>query len=204
MKSRKFLFSAFVVSTLLTCHAQARSASKSPVGIGPAADPSASAANANYIIEPSDTLTVSVWKQPSLSGELLVRPDGKISMPLLGDVKASGATPMQLASQISDKLQKFVRDTEVSVVVSQIHKSFVYVLGEVGKKGPVEMVPEMSFLQAISSAGGLTDFAKKNKIYILRKVAGREQRIAMNYKKALSGDASCNPTLLPGDTIVVP
>jgi polysaccharide export outer membrane protein len=165
------------------------------------ADPSAGAAKEKYIIRPSDMLTVSVWKQPSLSGALLVRPDGKISMPLLGDIEASGTTPMQLSAQISNKLQKFVRDPEVSVVVSQIHKSFVYVLGEVGKRGPVQMTPGMTILQAISSAGGLTEFAKKKKIYILR---GKGQRIPVNYKKALKGDANFNLTLLPGDTIVVP
>lgn len=203
MKSRTLICLIFALSPLV-CLAQTRGTNKGPGGANSAADPSTGAAGANYIIEPSDTLTVSVWKQPGLSGVLLVRPDGKISMPLLGDIEASGATPMQLAAQISDKLQKFIRDPEVSVVVSQIHKSFVYVLGEVGKKGPVDMDPGMSLLQAISSAGGLTDFAKKNKIYILRKVTGKEQRIPVDYKKALNGDASYNLTLLPGDTIVVP
>ncbi len=203
MRSRTVFFLALAISTL-ACHAQARSASKAPVGPDPAADTAAGANNATYIIEPSDMLTVSVWKQPNLSGALLVRPDGKISMPLLGDIEASGVTPMHLAARISGKLKKFITDPEVSVVVAQIHKSYVYVLGEVGKRGPVEMVPDMTFLEAISSAGGLTDFAKKSKIYILRKTGGKDQRIPLKYKKALAGDASYNPTLLPGDTIVVP
>ncbi len=200
MKFRTILFLAVAISAMACC-AQASTARKASSGSHPAADPSTGAAKEKYIIQPSDMLTVSVWKQPSLSGALLVRPDGKISMPLLGDIKASGTTPMQLSAQISSKLQKFIRDPEVSVVVSQIHKSFVYVLGEVGKRGPVQMTPGMTILQALSSAGGLTEFAKKKKIYILR---GKGQRIPVNYKKALKGDASFNLTLLPGDTIVVP
>jgi polysaccharide biosynthesis/export protein len=203
MKSRAILFLGLAISTL-ACHAQARSASQAPVTPDAAAGSAAGASNDTYIIEPSDMLTVSVWKQPNLSGALLVRPDGKISMPLLGDIEASGATPMRLAARISDKLKKFITDPDVSVVVSQIHKSYVYVLGEVGKRGPVEMAPDMTFLQAISSAGGLTDFAKKSKIYILRKTGGKDQRIPLQYKKALEGDARYNPTLVPGDTIVVP
>lgn len=200
MKYRIVLFFAFALSTM-TCSAQPSSAKKAPGSPDPTANAPAGTDKDKYIIEPSDTLTVSVWRQPTLSGALLVRPDGKISMPLLGDIQASGTTPMQLASQISNKLQKFVRDPDVSVVVTGLHKSFVYVLGEVGKKGPVQMEPGMTLLQAISSAGGLTDFAKKNKIYILRE---QGQRIPVTYKKALKGDAAYNLALLPGDTIVVP
>jgi len=200
MKYDIVLFFAFALSTM-TCSAQPSSAKKVSGSPDPTANAPADTGKDKYIIEPSDTLTVSVWRQPTLSGALLVRPDGNISMPLLGDIKAAGTTPMQLASQISNNLQKFVRDPDVSVVVSGLHKSFVYVLGEVGKKGPVQMEPGMTLLQAISSAGGLTDFAKKNKIYILR---GKGQRIPVTYKKALKGDAAYNLTLLPGDTIVVP
>ena len=117
-------------------------------------------------------LTVTVWKEPTLSGTLLVRPDGMISVALLGDVQASGMTPLQLADQIATKLKKYIQDPNVSVVISQIHSKVVYLLGEVGKKGPVEMTPGMTLLQAIASAGGLTDFANAKKIYILRDEAG--------------------------------
>lgn len=158
----------------------------------------------SYIIGSSDVLKITVWKDTTLSGDLLVRPDGKISMPLLGDIPAAGQKPMQLATQITNQLKKFMKDPEVSVVVSKIHDNYVYLLGEVGKKGPVVMTPDMTLLEAISSGGGVTDYANKKKIYILRTVDGKQQRLPVNYKKALSGDATFNLALVPGDTIVVP
>lgn len=194
----------------LLCPAQSQkpdnsTANTPAAGSTPAATAqSGSGANDSYVIGSSDVLNVTVWKQATLSGPLLVRPDGKISMPLLGDVQAAGLKPMQLASQISDKLKKFIKDPEVSVVVTTVHNDYVYLLGEVGKKGPVVMTPGMTLLQAISSGGGLTDFANKGKIYILRTVDGKQNRIPVNYKKALKGDASYDVPLQPGDTIVVP
>jgi polysaccharide export outer membrane protein len=171
----------------------------------PAADiPAAGAAVESYVIGPSDVLTITVWKEPTLSGTILVRPDGMISLALLGDVQASGMTPLQLADQISTKLKKYIQDPIVSVVISQIHSKVVYLLGEVQKKGPVEMTPGMTLLEAISSAGGLTDFANKKKIYILRGEGGTHQRIPVHYKEALKGDSTLNILLKPGDTIVVP
>lgn len=205
MKLRE-LFFTFLISTLC-CSAQSREASKGLSSAAPASsDPAArpAAMDDSYIIAASDVLTVTVWKQPTLSGSLLVRPDGKISMPLLGDVQASGQKPMRLAAQITEELKRFMRDPEVSVVVSKIHNNYVYLLGEVGKKGPVVMTPGMTLLEAISSAGGLTDYAKKNKIYILRKVDGKDHKLPVNFKKALKGDADFNVTLTPGDTIIVP
>ena len=169
-----------------------------------AGTPAAAASDDSYIIGSSDTLNVTVWKQSTLSGPLLVRPDGKISMPLLGDVQASGLKPMELAAQIADKLKKFIKDPQVSVVVTSVHFNYVYLLGEVGKKGPVVLTPNMTLLEAVSSGGGLTDFANKKKIYILRTVGGKQQRIPVDYKKALKGDESYNVSLQAGDTIVVP
>jgi polysaccharide export outer membrane protein len=160
----------------------------------PAATPGLTADS--YVIGAADVLTVTVWKEPTLSGSILVRPDGMISLSLLGDV--------QLADQISTKLKKYIQDPNVSVVVSQIHSKVVYMLGEVSKKGPVEMAPGMTLLEAISSAGGLTDFANKKKIYILRTESGSQQRIPVRYKEALKGDGTLNLPLKPGDTIVVP
>lgn len=162
------------------------------------------AASDTYVIGPADVLNITVWKEPTLSGNMLVRPDGMVSLALLGDVQASGLTPTQLADQISTKLKKYIQDPNVSVVVSQIHSKVVYMLGEVVKRGPVDMTPGMTLLEAISSAGGLTDFANKNKIYILRNEAGTQQKIPVKYKKALNGDGTLNVVLKPGDTIVVP
>lgn len=202
MKLRNLFF--FILFALaLHCRAQSKEDISAP---GRDVNPVTNVSDdkSSYIIGLSDVLTVTVWKQPTLSGALLVRPDGKISMPLLGDIQASGLKPMQLAAQISEMLKKYMRDPEVSVVVSQIHHNFVYLLGEVGKKGPVTMTPDMTLLDAIASAGGLTDFAKKKKIYVLRNQAGKQRKIPVNYKKALDGDAHFNLALIPGDTIVVP
>ena len=149
-------------------------------------------------------LTITVWKEPTLSGTILVRPDGMISLALLGDVQASGLTPLQLADQIATKLKKYIQGPNVSVVVTQIHSKLVYLLGEVVKRGPVEMTPRMTLLEAVSSASGLTDFANTKKMYILRNENGTQQKIPVNYKQALKGDLASNVVLRPGDTIVVP
>ena len=157
-----------------------------------------------YVIGASDTLTISVWKEPTLTGNLLVRPDGMVSMPLLGDVQASGLTTLQLSTLIQEKLKKFIQDPNVSVVLTQIHSKVIYLLGEVARKGPVEMTPNMTLLEAISSAGGLTDYANAKRIYILRRESGAQQKIPAHYKEALKGDYALNVLLRPGDTIVVP
>jgi polysaccharide export outer membrane protein len=109
-----------------------------------------------------------------------------------------------LADQISAKLKKYIQDPNVSVVVSQIHSKVVYLLGEVVKRGPVEMTHEMTVLEAIASAGGLTDFANTKKIYILRNENGLHETIPVHYKQALKGAGTLNLVLRPGDTIVVP
>lgn len=202
MMKSSLLFSLLVIVSQL-CPAQDKGpavAIDSPAGASAAAGISDPA----YVIGPSDVLTITVWKDSTLSGERLVRPDGKISMPLLGDIQGAGSKPMDLAAQIGEKLKKFMKDPQVSVVVSQIHHQFVYLLGEVGKRGPVEMPPGMTFLEAISSGGGLTDYAKKSKIYILRTVNGKQEKIRVDYKKALNGQSGFNIVLTPGDTIVVP
>ncbi len=174
-------------------------------GAEPQAQAAAGASSSTYVIGASDVLTVTVWREPTLSGSNLVRPDGMISLPLLGDVRASGLTPLELADQIAQKLKKFYQDPQVSVVVTQIHSKMVFLLGEVNKKGPVEITPGMTLLEAISSAGGLTDFANSRKMYILRnQEKGSQLRIPIHYKDALKGDANANIALKPGDTIVVP
>lgn len=177
-------------------------AGATPQPVGAAAD---AAASSEYIIGASDVLTVTVWREPTLSGQILVRPDGMISLALLGDVRASGLTPLELANQISQKLKKYYQDPKVSVVVTQIHSKLVFLIGEVNKKGPVEMTSGMTLLEAISSAGGLTDFANSKKIYILRNQGkGSQVRIPIRYKEALKGNSNFNLALQPGDTIVIP
>jgi polysaccharide export outer membrane protein len=127
-----------------------------------------------------------------------------VSVPLLGDVQASGMTPLQLADQISTKLKKYIQDPNVSVVLTQINSKKVYLLGEVAKKGPMEMTPGMTLLEAIASAGGLTDYANTKKMYILRDGAGKHEKIPVHYKEALKGNSELNLILKSGDTIVVP
>jgi polysaccharide export outer membrane protein len=202
---------AFVVLVpALFCPAQDAktvSGSSLPAAMTPAPASTPGAAphvDENYIIGPLDVLTVNVWKEQALSSNVLVRPDGMISMSLIGDVQASNLTPLQLADQISDKLKKYIQSPNVTVVIAQIHSKVVYLLGEVGKKGPIEMAPGMTLLEAISSAGGPTDFANTKKMYILRKEGGKPLKIPVRYKQALKGDQSYNVLLKPDDTIVVP
>jgi polysaccharide export outer membrane protein len=224
MKPGSLLMVAFLAPALF-CHAQDQPAAGQPAAqntAAPAAEPAAApsaldsakpaapgaAAQApagnSYVIGASDVITVTVFKEPTLSGSLLVRPDGMISVPLLGDVKASGKTPLQLADEIAVALKKYVQDPNVSIVLSQSNSKIIYLIGEVGKPGPIGMTPGMTMLQAIATTGGLTEFANAKKIYILRTVDGRQQKIPVRYKQALQGDAALNLTLNPGDTIVVP
>jgi polysaccharide export outer membrane protein len=158
----------------------------------------------SYVIDSSDVITVTVFKEPTLSGSLLVRPDGMISMPLLGDIRASGKTPVQLADEISTKLKKYIQDPNVTVVLGQMNSKKVYLMGEIGRTGPVEMTPGMTMLEAIATAGGLGPYANAKRIYILRNEGGKQQKIPVQYKKALKGDGTLNLILHPGDTIVVP
>jgi polysaccharide export outer membrane protein len=165
---------------------------------------SAEALPDSYKIGSADVLTITVWKELTLTGSYLVRPDGMISMPLLGDVEASSLTPQQLAGELEEKLKKYIQSPNVTVQISQIHSKVVYLLGEVAKKGPIDMSPGMTLLQAIASAGGLTDYANAKKIYVLRNDAGKQVKIPAHYKEALKGESSASLLLRPGDTIVVP
>jgi polysaccharide biosynthesis/export protein len=159
---------------------------------------------ATYVIGAEDGLQVTVWKDPTLSGTFPVRPDGMISLTLVGDVQAAGLTPMQLTANLTEKLKKYIQDPIVSVVVVAVNSKRVFVVGEVGKVGPMAMTPGMTPLQAIATAGGLTPFAHGSKIYILRGEPGKQKQLPFDYKKALKGDAQQQISLQPGDTIVVP
>jgi polysaccharide biosynthesis/export protein len=158
----------------------------------------------DYIIGADDTLHISVWKEPDMSVALPVRPDGKISMPLLDDVQAAGMTPMQLGISIRDKLKKYIADPRVTVVVTAMNSQRIYVLGEVLHSGPMGLLPGMTILQALSTAG-FTQFANLKAIYLLRTQDGKQTKIPFNYKEAIKGRGDQqNLTLKPGDTLVVP
>lgn len=161
----------------------------------------------SYIIGPEDSLQVTVWKEPGISGTFPVRPDGMISLSLVGDLPASGLTPMELGKSIGEHLKKLIKDPNVTVTVLAVHPKQVFLLGEVLHVGPVVLVPGMSPLQAISAAGGLTPYANAKKIYILRAQKGggpQKDKIPFDYKKAIRDGNQQGVTLLPGDTIVIP
>lgn len=159
----------------------------------------------SYVIGPEDMLSIGVWKEPDFSSTVPVRPDGRISMPLLGDVEAAGRTPGQLAQDLTVKLKKYIDDPRVTVVVTAINSKRVYILGEVNHPGTMNLSPNMTVLQAISAAGGPTAYANTKKISILRTEQGKQVKYPFNYKEVVKGnDQAQNILLQSGDTIVVP
>jgi polysaccharide export outer membrane protein len=158
--------------------------------------------NASYVIGPDDVLAINVWKEPELTGSIPVRADGMISLPLLNDVQAAGLTPMQLSASLTDKLKKYVADPRVNVTVTAMNSQRIYVTGEVTRPGTMTLLPGMTVLQALASAG-FTPFANTKAIYILRSENSKQTRIPVNYKKLIRGQEA-GPELKPGDTIVVP
>jgi polysaccharide export outer membrane protein len=162
-------------------------------------------ADPNYVIGPQDVIDISVWKEPDLSRTVPVRPDGKISLPLLNDVQAAGLTPSQLASQLTTNLEKYLTGPQVTVMVAQINSKRIYILGEVNHAGLLNLLPDMTVLQALSNAGGFTPFANSKKIYVLRQRNGKQDKIFVNYKDVITGkDPAQNIILQAGDTVVVP
>lgn len=160
--------------------------------------------DASYVIGPMDTIEVNVFNEPKFSGSLPVRPDGMISITLLGDIPASGMTPMQLSAEIASRLKKLITDPSVTVSVLSINSKRIYLVGEVGKVGPMQMTPGMTPLQAISTAGGPGPYANTKHVYILRNVNGKQQKIPFDYRKAVKSGDMQGVTLVSGDTIVIP
>ena len=173
--------------------------------VAPAASSPVAPNDPDYKIGPQDVLTITVWKEPDVSREVPVRPDGKISLPLLNDVDAAGLTPMQLASSLTESLKKFISSPQVTVMVKEINSRRVYVIGEVVRAGTFPLLPKMTVLQIVSSCGGFTQFANPKKIYVLRTKDGKQTKIPFNYKEVVSGkNPEQNIELQPGDTVVVP
>jgi len=192
------------IGTLLAAGGiEAQEAAKSaPAGPRPAMQ-AAATADAGYKIGPQDVLRVDVWKETEISRSVPVRPDGKISLPLLNDVQAAGLTAMELANTITEGLKKFINNPQVTVTVSEINSRRVYVTGEVTRPGAYPLLPNMTALQALTSAGGFTQFSNLKKIYVLRNENGKQVKHPFNYKSVLDGKQDDIP-LQPGDTIVVP
>src|ERR1700728_2946278 len=176
-----------------------------PAKAVPQVDPAVSDTDASrYVIGADDSLQVTVWQEPSLSGTFPVRPDGMISLVLVGDIPAAGVTPMHLAHDITLKLKEFIHDPVVSVVVAAVKSQRIYLVGEIQHAGPIVLSPGMTPLQAIAEAGGLTPYTNGKHIYILRGPQGKQTKIPFNYRLALKGDNRQDVALLAGDTIVVP
>lgn len=161
----------------------------------------------DYKIGPEDVLEIIVWRNADLTKVVQVRPDGKISLPLIGDVTAVGLTADQLTKELQSRLKEFKESPLVSVVVQQVNSYNVYVMGEVTRPGKYPLKAYSTILQAISQAGGFTLYANKNKMFVLRKLPGKavENRINVRYDDIVSGnDSAQNVVLIPGDTLVVP
>jgi polysaccharide export outer membrane protein len=177
-----------------------------PTPSGAAAPAGGYGLSSDYVIGPEDLLIITVWKNESLSRTLPVRPDGKISLPLLHDVQAAGLTPMQLRDKLANALGEFLPNPEVAVTVSDVRSYRVSVLGEVQKPGVLQLKADTSVLEAIALAGGFRDFASPGKIMILRKDAsGVTHKIPFNYNRVVKDNKSQdNVTLKSGDVVVVP
>lgn len=164
------------------------------------------AVGSGYRIGDDDVLTINVWHEPEVSRNVSVRPDGKISLPLLGDVQAAGLTPIELQNQLEARFSKYLTDPVVSVIVTEIRSQRINVLGQVLRPGTYPLIPPMGVLDAVANAGGLKEFAKPGKIYILRTLpSGQRERIKFHYKDVLKGKRGSNDVLLQArDTVVVP
>jgi polysaccharide export outer membrane protein len=163
------------------------------------------ATDPDYKIGPQDMLRIDVWKEPDISRVVPVRPDGKITLPLVNDVQASGLTTNQLAAKIAEGLKKYITSPQVTVGVTEINSRKFFVSGEVARPGAFPLLPNMTVLQALSSAGGFTQFAREKKIYILRMEDGKQVKHPFNYKDVISGKSvEQNIILEGGDIIVVP
>ena len=160
----------------------------------------------DYKIGAGDVLDVSVWREPEASIRgVVVRPDGKISLPLLKDVQVAGLTPTDVEKFVTERLIKVIQEPDVTVIVTGTHSQRIYAVGAVKKEGPIPFTYQMSVMQAISEAGGLTEYAKRNKIYILRNENGTQRKLPFDYDGLLKGEhVELNIPLLPGDTLVVP
>lgn len=158
-----------------------------------------------YLIGAEDVLSISVWKEPEITRTVPVRPDGKISLPLINDIQAVGLTPLQLTTRITEELKKYLTEPQVTVIVTAINSRRIYIMGEVGRPGTFQLLPDMTILQALSGAGGFTQFANMKGIYLLRNENGKQVKYPFNYKEVVKGQRpEQNLVLKPGDTIIVP
>jgi polysaccharide export outer membrane protein len=162
--------------------------------------------DSEFIIGPGDVLAINVWKENEISKVVPVRSDGRISLPLIGELQAAGQTPRQLEAEVTKRLKDFVADPAVTIVVQEIHSQKINVLGMVAHPGTFPLTKPMTVLDAVAAAGGFRDFAKQKEIYILhRDASGKDVRLPFNYKDVIKGvHSEQNVELQSGDTVVVP
>jgi polysaccharide export outer membrane protein len=159
----------------------------------------------SFVIGNDDVLAINVWKEPDISRSIPVRSDGKISLPLAGEVQAAGLTPLKLEKDIADRLKNYISEPEVTVMVQQVNSQKFNILGQVSRPGAYVIANSPTVLDAIALAGGFRDFAKKKSIYVLRHNPSGESRLPFNYKEVSEGkNMTQNIKLQPGDTIIVP
>jgi polysaccharide biosynthesis/export protein len=199
---------ALLIVLSIGAFAQSDSASH-PAPAGAATDkPAAGKAHSDnsYVIGANDALAIDVWKEPNVSRSVSVRSDGKISLPLVGELQASGQTPLQLEQEIAKRLQSYISEPEVTVIVSESKSQKVNILGMVSKPGAYLLTSSTTVLDAIAMAGGFKDFAKQKAIYVLRQAPdGTQQKIPFNYKDVIKGkNPEQNIRLQSGDTVVIP
>ena len=202
-----------LLAGLVPAHGQSASpvagGAQAPANSDANASVSASKAHdATYVIGPGDVLAINVWKEEALSKTMPVLPDGNISLSLVGEVQASGKTPLQLESELSEKLKSFITSPQVTVMVQEVKSKTFNVMGMVNKPGSYSITVAPTIMDAIAAAGGFKDFAKETKMYILREAPGGGQtRIEFNYKDFIKGknlDKNKNVQLAAHDTVVVP
>jgi polysaccharide export outer membrane protein len=186
--------------------ASQQAANTSSVSAAPDTPRSNDAPSSDYIIGPDDLLSIVFWRDQQLSTDVLVRPDGKISIPLLDDVQAAGLTPKELRDRLVGEARRYVSEPVATVVVRQVNSRKVYITGLVARPGQYPLTPTMTVLQLIATAGGLLDFAKAKEIRVLRTEKGKSVNIRFDYDETTKnpGKTSQNIELKPGDTIIVP
>ena len=189
--------------------AQARGSVAAPSAPAPSASPSAATTGAplpsGYVIGPEDVLSIVFWRDKDMSADVVVRPDGKVSLPLLNDIDAAGCTPEQLREELVKRASKYVEDPNASVVVKEIHSRKVFITGNVAKPGSYSLAGEMNVMQLIALAGGLQEYANSKKIVVMRMENGRQVSRPFNYKDVVQQKRlEQNIQLRAGDTVIVP
>jgi polysaccharide biosynthesis/export protein len=188
-----------------TAHAQATKASPTAVAATTSSPAAGSSMAESYRIGPEDVLEISVWRNDAISRSVPVRPDGKISLPLVNEVQAAGFTPAELRVHLTKLLSEFIPAPEVSIIVREVNSFRVIVIGEVARPGRYQLKSATSVLEVIALVGGLTQFASRSRLFVLRTDGGGQKRIPFNYNKAVAADGEQeNFQLQPGDMLVVP